>query len=381
MAGNRYRVLIYDADETDGFSVSTLICEFQNPKNIGYARYLSDVGEAFFTIMQDDPKLSLISRAGIGKYHIKILRNNLVVWRGILSEYEGKRDDVVFYAYGYEGCLFWLDTTWGQSWADALIGDDIVTDLWIRAKTGLTGSQLGFVTTGTINNPVTTSGGSTSITLPKYRAYFKRILYALKEMVNVSTGNTTNTVFFEIAYPTDPTDNSATFNFYKNRSDDTDYRWIFPVHIEDFDDQFAPLMTRNQISAVASGPRNQVFRSVQIRYTGDRGVNDFGRRAEPIYLQWVRDQTSLDNVAKARLHRALRDDTNLVLKMRPDKIMPVDGSGTSVVAGYKLGDTVRVKIDRGITNIEKRMFLQGMQVISIRGVERCYPMLSDRNPS
>ncbi len=375
MAGPRYRVLVYETDGTDTFGVGDLVAEFPYVKNIGWAKYLSDVGESYFTVMQDDPKLALIDRTRIGDLHVKILRNNHTVWRGLMGEHDARRDDVVFYNYGYESAMFWLTTAWGSHWENALIGDDIVTDLWHRAK-NLTYSQLGFVATGTINNPVTTSGGTTAITLPRYKTYYKRILFALRELVDISTSNTTNTVFWEFAYDDDPADNAVTFNFYKNRSDDTDTIWRYDQQIENFGDKYAPLLTRNIINAVASGPRNQVFKSAQARNSGDRGYENFGRHTEPIYIQWVRDQTGLDNVAKQRLHTALRSDTDLTLRMKPSAIVPIDAT-----TDYKLGDTVRVKIDKGITQINKRMFLDGMQVISIRGVERCFPMLSDRNPS
>ena len=55
-ADREYRVIVHAASGST-FAVGNPIVEFAHPKNIGYAEYLNDVGEAFFTIMQDDPNV------------------------------------------------------------------------------------------------------------------------------------------------------------------------------------------------------------------------------------------------------------------------------------------------------------------------------------
>lgn len=370
-ADRDYRVIIHKASGST-FAVGDVLVEFENVKNIGYADYLNDVGEAFFTIMQDDPKLAGV-RSYEGVAHVKILRSGSVVWRGLLSEHEATASDVVFYAYGYEGPLFWLQTDWNQTWKDKQI-DTIVSALWTRAKTDLTYSQLGFVTTGTIQAPVTTSGGSTAIVLPLYKTYYKRILFALKELVAISTSDTTNVCFFEMDYTNSETDNAVTFNFWKNASTDTNLVFEYGVNVRNFEERYAPLMGRNDILGVGSGARNQLYRVRDQESSGTFGYTNFGRRQEPVYLSWVRDEDDLTRVIGLRAARALRSDVDVSLYMMPDALRPWRASNSK----YSLGDRVRVRIDKGVTQIDKLMMMVGQQVFATRGHEVVIPIMQEK---
>lgn len=371
MADPKYRVLVYSATGST-FAVGSLGCEVTNPKNIGYARYLNDVGEAFFTVLQDQPEARTL-RGLMRTGHVFILRDNEVVWRGILSEHEANGTDVVFYAYGYESVLFKLCSAWNQTWADKDI-DDIITDIWTRAKTDLTYSQVGFVTTGTIQAPVTTSGGSTPITLPVYKAYYKRILFEMKELAAISTSDTTNVCYFEIAYPSTLSDKSATFNFWKNKSTDRSIVWEYGVNIKDFEEAYAPLLGRNDILGVGSGARNQLYRVRDEQASGSAGYETVGRAQEPVYLSWVRDEADLTRVIALRAARALRSDTNISLYMQNGSTLPINAANS----GYYLGDRVTVRIDRGATQVDKLLLVVGQQVIAARGREVVIPMVQEK---
>jgi len=373
-----YRVLVYKTlpASGSGFGVGDLLVEYDKVMNIGYARYLSDPGEAFWTVIQDDPKIGPSLRGYTGTAHVKILRNGEVVWRGILSEFEANRDDVVFYAYGYESLLYRLLSQWNMTWKEEQI-DTIVTDLWTRAKTTLTYSKVGFVTTGTIEAPVTTSGGATAIELPSYKLYYKRILFSFQELVALGTSDTTNIVYFEIDYPQSATNNAATFNFWKNRSDLTTTVHEYGYNADGFFDRYVPILGRNDILGVGSGAQSQLYRYRQQTAATSAGYELFGREQEPIYLSWVRDQADLQRVTKLRAKRALRADVDLILRMRANEIIPFGATGAS----YRLGDRVRVRAELGITSIDKDMLVVGQQVWALRGHERVYPMYQERNPA
>ena len=370
-ADRDYRVIIHKASGST-FAVGDVLVEFENVKNIGYADYLNDVGEAFFTIEQDDPKLVGL-KSYIGTAHVKIIRDGRVVWRGILSEHEATANDVVFYAYGFEGALFWLQTDWNQTWKDKQI-DSIVTDLWNRARSGLTYSQLGFVTTGTIQAPVTTSGGATPIVLPLYKTYYKRILFALKELVAISTSDTTNVCYFDIEYSTTPTNNAATFNLWKNGSTDTDIVLEYGVNVRNFEERYVPIMGRNDILGVGSGARNQLYRVRDQESAGLAGYIAFGRRQEPVYLSWVRDEEDLTRVIGLRAARALRSDVDVSLYLTPGALLPF----RVAYPDYWLGDRMRVRIDCGVTQIDKLMMMVGQQVFAVRGHEVVIPIMQEK---
>ena len=370
MADPRYRVQVWAASGST-FAVGTLVADLVNVKNIGFAEYLNDVGEAFFTINQDDPQVNIRAYEGTG--HVYILRNGEVVWRGILSEHEANADDVIFYAYGYESVLYKLQTLWNATWKDSEI-DDIVSALWVRAKTDLTYSQLGFVTTGTIQAPYTTSGGATPIVLPMYKVYYKRILFALKELVAISVSDTTNVTYFQIDYTSTATDKAATFNFWRNRSTDRSIVWEYGVNVKNFQEAYVPINARNDILAVGSGARNQLYRVRDQQASGTNGYETVGRGQEPIYLTWVRDEDDLTRVAALRAARALRSDTDVSLYMTNGSVEPHRAS----TSGYALGDRVTVRINNGATQIDKLMMVMGVQVFAVRGHEVVIPMVAEK---
>lgn len=375
----QYKVLLYSTNpaSSGGFGPLALIADFDNVKNIGWEKHLNEVGSAFFTINQDDPKLSGI-RAHKGLAHVKIIRDNETVWSGIWGEHDAQGEDVVFYAYGYEGLLYSLITDWNQQWEDATVGT-IISDLWTYAKTTLTYSPVGFVTTGTLQSPVTTSGGATAITLPSYKVYHKRILHSFKELMALSISDTTNTVYFEMAPSATPATHTVTFNVWKNKStDQADVLLEYPNgKVRDFTDAQLPVLTRNDLAVVGSAPNDILLRGSQTQASGAQGYEAFGRRQEPLFFAWVRDETELDRVGKLRLARAVRAEPDIRLQLLADSLKPPGATG----AGYALGDRIKVKLQRGITAVDQYMFVSGVQVISLRGREHISAYLMDRGGS
>jgi len=375
-----YKVLLWstNAASSGGFGPTTLLADFDRVKNIGWEKHLSEVGSAFFTVNQDDPKITSALRAHKGKAHVQIIRDNETVWRGVWGELDAQGSDVIFYAYGYEGFLYSLITDWNQQWQDTQV-NTIVSDLWTYAKTTLTYSSVGFVTTGTIEAPVTTSGGATPISLPLYRLYHTRILFALKGLAALSVSDTTNTVYFEFAHSATPTVSTVTFNFWKNRStDQSNVKWEYPNGlVRDFNDGQLPVLVRNDLAVVGSAPNDILLRTNLAQASGDTGYEAFGRRQEPLFFGWVRDNTELDRVGRLRLARAIREEPDIRLMLYADSVKPPGATG----AGYALGDRVRVKLERGLTSLDEYMFISGIQVISMRGVERVSPWLMQRSGS
>jgi len=376
-----YRIQLWTANTGSGndFGPLALAAEFEHAKNLGYSYYLNDIGEAFFTINQDDVYAGSTIRAIEGTGHVKIFRDGECVWRGILSEHDANHDDVIFYAYGYEGLLYHLLSKWNQTWESAKIAGAAgrpINDLWTRAQTDLAQSQLKFAATGTIQAPVTTSDGSTDITLESYKIYYKRILHAFKELVAMAVSDTTNVCYFELDYPT-TTAHTLTFNFWKdNASEITDRVLRYPGEIADFSDRYVPILSRNDLKSVATGARDQLFRVSQYTTAGTFGANAFGRRQEPIHFTWVRDEAELTRVLKRRSAKARREDINIRLRLWPDDSMMLPMRASA--SGYELGDRMRVEIDRGITQIDKMMFIEGEQVIVAQGMEYVQPIFADR---
>lgn len=348
----------------------------ENAKNVGFANYLNDVPQAFFTVDQDDPKLALI-RDYVGKAHVRIYRlegigspTQTLVWAGLLLEADANERDVVFYCYGYLAALFWLHTDWNVQYKATQI-NTVVSDAWTRAKTTLTNSEVKFVSTGTIEAPVTTSGGAVAIVIPQYGLFHKKILYLLNEMAALGVGNTTNVVAFEITHASTPT-----FNFWKNKgSDKPNIQFEYgDKRVSGFSDIWLPVYRRNDIIAVGSAPNNLLLRTETDDAADSGSPGYWGRRQEVIYFPWVRDTTELARVSGLRAALSKRNQHVVTLRFFPNSAKP-----TAASPGWSLGDRVKVKIDRGATSINSVYYLVvGEKVLYVRGTEHVRLELQER---
>ena len=356
-----YRVQVRDSTGSN-FGPGNLIAEFREAVNIGWGEYLNDVPEAFFTISQDDPNITVL-RAHRNKAHIRIIRDGTTVWGGILGEWSANERDAIFYGYGYSALLHLIVTDWNVAYSSTQI-NVIVDDAFDRAKSDLTSTLSGWLTKGTIEAPVTTSGGATPIVLPSYRMFHKRILAVMQEMAAIAIGDTTNVVTFEVT----PT---GTFNFWKNRGSDVAVDWRYPEQIQSFDEGAIPILRRNDLFGVGINPNDITLRDNE---TSPSDITTNGRRQEPLFFPWVRDSLELERVLLLRLSRAVREDIEIPIILFPGATVPP----RTPTSTWGLGDRVGVRMNRGVTSINTRLMVAGYQVIYVRGVERIRPILQER---
>jgi hypothetical protein len=371
-----YRILVRQFTAPNVYSPGPLLLEITNWYNIGWANYVNDVPEAFFTILQKEADSAHdVLRSYEGRAHVEIMRNEDLIWRGWLMESDATDRDVVFYCYGYLAGLYWAATNWAQTFTNATIGS-IVTTLYDQAKdrqiNGNDVSLLKWIPRNTVQSPVTTTGGGTAIVLPTYKVHHKRVLFVMRELAAIGMSDTQNTVVFEIT-----PDVAPKFNFHKDRSIDRPN-----VVLEWGDDQMAgfrilraPVHRRSRIFGVGSNPQN-----LALRYTwtdSDSVLSTHGLREEALYLAWVRDQEELQRVTKLRAARARRVDNDVMLRFYPNSITPPHYKDP-LAEGFSLADRVRVKINEGITNIDTWMHVLGVQTnVGRGGVERTSMILQE----
>jgi hypothetical protein len=372
-----YRVQLWDF--ASDYSTNQMIAEIHNPKNLAYGQYLNDIGEAFFTIAQRDLKANL--EAYVGKAHVFIIRydgtNEDVVWRGILSEHDANDIDVILYAYTYEHYLFSLHSPKKKKWKGTQIAGTVTRPmnyLWQHAKDE-PNSPVQWITTGTIQSPWTDDNQDTAIVLNSYKVSWKPILTCFRELNAIALSDTGNISFFEIDFPTDPTDHSATFNYWKDNSTDvTDLKITYPNNVLDWSDRFTPVMLRNKTFAMGSGPRGQLYYYNYGIGQGDYGRIAFGMHSQNLYLSWVRDRAELSRVTKRRTNLARRENANLYVRLYPDSTPPY----RATTATWELGDFFTVDVRHGATQINKLLLFIGEQVVFANGREYVQPMLEDR---
>jgi hypothetical protein len=225
---------------------------------------------------------------------------------------------------------------------------------------------MGWMTTGTLEAPVTTSGGATPYTQANYVTYYKRILFAFQELVAAAISDTTNRVVWEITP-------AGALNLWKNRGSDLTtiaFHYGDPLLLS-YRRQRTPVDRRSLIYAVGTTPRDVALQSEQ---SSASDILDFGREEESIYLQRVRDQTELERVANLRLQRAIRKTSDLGLSFAPGKFTPFRATGQS----YKLTDGVHVEMSNGATSMSETQLITGQQVLLYRGAEIVRPMLANR---
>jgi hypothetical protein len=358
-----YQVLVR-AFANSSFLPGVVLADFQDMKNLGWGEYLNDLGDCFFTVNQDDPKIANLIPYLKGNAIVQVYRNSTLVWSGWLMESDEDQEDVVFTAYSYLAGLYWLLSDYAQEWTAANIST-IISDLWTRARATLTHSGLAWTSTGTIEVPVTTSGGATPMTQGYYKTYRKRILFVMKELAAMATSDTTNVVSFEITP-------AGVFNLYKARGTDlTVPVWEYPSkkvigfrRVRNMADR------RNTLYGVGSNPRNAVLQKT-VEDATDQTNNM--RREEGLFYTWVRDEDELQRITEYRLSRAERDDSMLTLTFAPNGETPYRGAG----AVFALGDRVPILIQRGITQINERKLITGQQVVLTRGSEYLRLYLQD----
>lgn len=360
-----YTVVLRSFADTTNFGLGNTAVIIENPHYLAWTEYSNDVAEAFFTISQEDPKAVAIQSLIDIRGHMEVYRGGEKVWGGWLGESDENGTDVIVYAYNYNSGLYDLLTDWNQIWTGQQV-DTIITNLWDRARTGLTGSRVRWMTTGTIETPVTTSGGGTPLVLPFYRAYFKRILDGMKELTAYAISDTTNKVNFEITP-------AGVFNLWKNRgSSMTDIRWrLGDGKVRSFRRLRVPVDRRSKVYGVGSSPLDLTLRDTETNATL---VSSMGLSEEPVYMTWVRDATELARVTKLRLQRAGRVDTDLFVSFYGGVITPFRATG----ADYNLLDTATFQINKGMSVVAEDKIIVGQQVIFYRNVENVRVLLADR---
>jgi len=361
-----YRCQVFAFGTSNG--LGSLVAEFEQGMNVGWATYANDVPECFFTVNAEDPKLPLVASYA-GKAHLRVLRGDDIVWSGWFGmEIDSQQDDVIFYSYGYLAGFYWTLSAFNKVYGkDTTIGT-IVTDMWTDAR-GATGSMLAFVTTGTIEDPPTVTGGGTAIKMNKYSLYNKRNLFTLREMAALGMSDTQNRVLFEITHGATPT-----FNFWKNAgggATSITWRYSGDDKVMGFRDYRMPIYRRNSILAAGSSPNNTLM---QATVTDASDVTTYGLRQEPLYFDWVRDATELDRATKFRSTRAKRDRTDLTITFYANSVPPLGAAG----AGYVMLDTPMVSIQRGITAINTNFLVVGTQVLFINGNEYNRVLLQEK---
>lgn len=333
-----YVIEIYDSGAT--FGPNTKLAEVWDARNVGWSRYDRLPGKAFFTLSQSSAVLPLLVPLTT---HIAIWRitpsGDTLVYRGVYVDSNNTGDDVILDCFDYKSLLSISRAGFKTLYPTKKLGTEIVSPEWVLAK-GATSSPLGFVTTGTIEDPLALD----AVTLIKTNAQFGTLdqtrLQLFYDLTEMGRANTVNQVTFDI-------DLTNTFHFYKNRGVASALALVLGGNVSDYGYLPGWARYRNDVATVGVAGAGG---STEIVATNAGEIAAKGRRQDVTTLKTLAGigggatETDQQKAALERdLKRLVQQQSALMLRVERGKVEPF--------VGYELNDTARIEIGNGIDTI------------------------------
>ena len=354
-----YVVELFSSDAT--FGPSTKIAEVWDLRNLGWSRYDRLPGRGFFTLYQTSPHLASIVPITT---HARITRvasaGNVEVFNGIVSDYNSTGDDAIFDIYDYVSLLSLSRSGYRTMYPTKLVGSQIVSPEWLLAKNA-TNSPLGFVATGTIEDPLGTDNTTPIKTNAQFGLMDQMRLALLYDLTEMGRANTTHHVTYEISRTA-----TFTFNFWKNKGSLVGVPLVLNGTVSDY--QFAPnwASLRNNLATLgttAGGGATEIVAAD----TGSSAV--FGLRQDVFTIKTlagVVGSTVESDQQKAVAERMLKQATDgtpsLWLTLVPGAISPF--------SGWDICDTFPIEIVNGTDSITGSWRVIGARAIMNEAGER-----------
>lgn len=347
-----YCVELFDGSGT-GRGPGTKIGEVWDARNVGWGRFDRLPGKGFFTLYQSSPILPLLNPLVSHARITRVGASNIEVYNGQYIDYSSTGDDVVVEFYDYLTLLGISRSGFRTMYPTKALGTEIVqpeVDLAIAA----TGSPVGFVTRGTIEDPL----GQDGVTVIKTNDQFGtldqmrlQLFYDLSEMGRANTGNH---VTFDITR-TSP----FTFRFLKNAGSTVGLGLVLNGSVSDY--AYAPnwLRYRNDLATVGM---NAAGGAAEITKTDAAAITDKGLRQDVAVLETLLGITGLateadqQQAALARkLYTAVNRRTALWLRLVPGVLEPF--------VGWDIADRATVEIGNGADSITGLRRIVGVRAL------------------
>lgn len=338
--------------------------EFEKATKRAWEWYENDVGRCRFFIPYTDLKLSTTSVPDGAYSEILIYRDNVLVWQGVVQIIQDVIDGTYVYGETFMRALDWYGVRFNQAYSAQPIGTIIDTeyvDIVARTNNFLNAK----ITKGTIENPYIVS--TTNNLLVTQTLYNEHFLLILKQFVALARGEMTATfdqyTVFNISFH----ETTPTFSFLRNvGSDKSDVVFELDSELVDYNIPKDMKYIENELKGFAIAPGPVTLTSLETQAASQ--VSWYRRESYPYYNN-ITDQTALDQRV---------DDRGLERK-DPKKDMYLKfASGLKPFDGYSMGDTIKIRINRGRTVIDEFRRVIGMEVtIEDTGVELTVPILQE----
>jgi len=363
-----YRVILWDMTSTK--ARNTIRAIIHDAKNVGVSTYLNEGGEAFFTLPYNHPQ---ITECVPLERHYRVDRFDeeegryTTIGQGILEDYEATPDETVFYGLDYMMVLtktITTPTTTTTLTYDNQTFQTIYIDQMTQAVNA-TNSRLGFIqfraaTTGwthTTNAPLVINASTATYDI--FTGGESRGLF-LTNVANIAMAGTTTKVIFGNPLESETEVYNTFFcdmNFSPTRNDDLVLEYGTNLKSFSYSPNYRSLITKSLVVATsvynATAP-TKIWSAVAT--STNAPTSTYG------VIEAVFSETDLVSQAEADAKAAYRLYQSSPEKIKTISVAVTDGS-ISPYKRYKLGDDIKVRIQRGNVNIDTYLTLRGQRYV------------------
>jgi len=361
-----YRIILWNTNTTDR-GRGDIAAIIHDAKNIGVSTYLNEGGEIFFTLPYNHPQISACVPL---ERHYRVDRFDeeagvyVTVGQGLLEDYDASDNEIVFYGIDYMGVLQKTITTpsttqqftYTSSTFAAIYQNEMTQAI------GATNSRLGFIdynqgTTWSHQSSFPLVINSSTNTYSVYTGGEPRASF-IQNLANIAMSGTTTKVVFGNTLESDTELYNGFFcdmNWSPTPNNNIVLEYGGNVKSFSYSPNFRRLLTRSLLVATNSGATvSKIWSSVA---TGAAApASTYGLIDGVSAAEDIKSQAAADARAAYNLYQSSPDKIRIIsIAIKDGSIVPFKR--------YKLGDDIRVRISRGIVNLDASVTLRGQRYV------------------
>lgn len=331
----QYHVLVYSPDGSGGPGAPKLELT-PDVLNVVWQAGLNLPEMCAFTIARENAKLDQMAWLSD---HVKVFREDAL---GVTPLFAGKlvkptygEADAVVMAWDYKAFLQLSRTGYNVLYPSKNLGTQVVSPEWVIAK-GAANSPLGFVTTGTIEDPLALDGVTPIKTNDQFGVNLFNRLYTFFQIAEMAMANTSNTVAFEITRTL-----PHTFNFWKNKGSASGLVLLYPGNVSSHDYSPSYDLIRNDRATVIVDPATGTDSAYTVTDAGS--IAAYGALQDAVTVKTLLGLTSTlteTDQLKQAMARLLKEGIRLPKTVT---VWPRQGL-VSPYANINLADTFRARL-------------------------------------
>lgn len=347
-----YCIELFDGSGA-GRGPGSKVAELWDARNLGWSRYDRLPGKAFATLYQTSALLSLLDPLVT---HVRITRvgaANVEVYNGQFIDYASQGDDVVLTFYDYLALFGISRCGYRTMYPTKLLGSEIVA-AEVGYVVGASGSPLGFVPIGTIQDPFGADGTTPIKTNEQFGTLDQTRLQLLYDLSEMGRANTDHWVTFSIGR-TSP----FTFSFLRDAGAQTGIGLVLNGTVSDY--AYLPDWThyRNDLASVGL---NAAGGTAEIVKTDAGAITTKGLRQDVATIRTLlgvagaATEADQQQAALARmLYQAVNQKPVLLLRIVPGSLEPF--------VGWDIADKATVEIINGADSITGPWRMVGIRAL------------------